>query len=263
MSDSLPIVLHVDDNPSVRSFVEPGLRDAGFNYVSATDGWDGLEKFESIRPDIVVLDIMLGDPDFNGLDVCKRIRESGSDVPVIFLTVKDRTEDPWFMDRAFSLGGDDYVAKREELQRIEQRMGLVPTEVIDRKSDLDELIARIKARLPRVSGSQLYSDSLKVDLANERVQVTRNGSWADVSLTATGFGILRALIENSGKPVTKSALVAATGIDPAEVDTDRALQTHIYRLRKAIESDSSNPKFIITYHRVGYKFLANHEGDMG
>jgi two-component system, OmpR family, response regulator len=261
MSDSLPKVLHVDDNPSVRSFVEPGLRDAGFDYVSAEDGWAGLEMLKSTHPDVVVLDIILGDPNFNGLDVCKRIRESGSDVPVIFLTVKDRTEDPWFMDRAFSLGGDDYVAKREELQRIEQQMGLIPTEVIDRKSDLDELIARIRARLPRTSGSQVYNDHLRVDLSNEQVEVELDGEWENASLTATEFSVLRKLVENAGKPVAKSALVAAAGIDPVEVDVDRALQTHIYRLRKAIEIDSSDPQFIVTYHRVGYKFETGAQSD--
>jgi DNA-binding response OmpR family regulator len=261
MSNDRPKILHVDDNPSVRSFVEPGLRDAGFDYVSASDGWDGLNKLESEQPDVVVLDIMLGDPNFNGLDVCKRIRESGSNVPVIFLTVKDRAEDPWFMDRAFSLGGDDYVAKREELNRIEQQMGLVPTEVIDRKSDLDELVARIKARLPKSSGLQMFNDQLRVDLANERVEVAHENGWNEVSLTATEFSILRALIENSGKPKTKSALIRAAGIDPIDVDVDRALQTHIYRLRKSIERDSTNPQFIVTYHRVGYRFVANAEGD--
>ena len=237
------------------------MRDAGFDYVAAVDGWQGLDLLESERPDAVVLDIMLGDPDFNGLDVCKKIRESGSNVPVIFLTVKDRADDPWFMDRAFSLGGDDYVAKREELHRIEERMGLVPNEVIDRKSDLDELIARIWARLPRASGPKVYDGHLRVEIANATVEILRDGNWTDASLTATEFSILRTLIENAGKPVAKSALVAATGIDPVEVDVDRALQTHIYRLRKAIEVDSSNPQFIVTYHRVGYRFVAGEQGD--
>jgi DNA-binding response OmpR family regulator len=244
----------VDDNPNVRSFVEPGLVSAGFRYVAAIDGWDALEKLEAHTPDAVVLDIMLGDPKMTGLDVCRKIRESGSNVPVIFLTVKDRTENPWFMDRAFSLGGDDYMSKREELHRIERQMGLAPTEVMDRKSDLDELIARIKARLPRSGGMQTWSGQLRADLAIEKVELQRDGAWTDAGLTSTEFHILRTLIENVGKPVAKSALLAAAGIDPIEVDVDGALQSHIYRLRRAIEPDTANPQFVVTYHRVGYRF---------
>ena len=261
MTHRLPKVLHVDDNPGVRSFVEPGLRDAGFDYVGAANGYEGIEKIETTAPDVVVFDIMLGDPDFNGLDVCKRIRESGSNIPVIFLTVKDRTEDPWFMDRAFTLGGDDYVAKREELHRIERQMGLTPTDMIDRKSDLDELIARIRARLPRTEAVQSYGDNLRVDLDRESVEVSREGNWQVVSLTATEFSIFRSLVLNGGKPVTKSSLVSAAGIDPTEVNVDRTLQTHIYRLRKAIERDPCKPELILTYHRVGYRFGQGQKDD--
>ena len=257
----VPKILHVDDNPGVRSFVEPSLRDAGFDYVSAVDGYAGLELFESVDPDVVILDIMLGDPGFNGLDVCKKIRESGSKIPVIFLTVKDRTEDPWFMDRAFSLGGDDYVTKREELHQIERRMGLSPTEVIDRKSDIEELIARIKARLPRTDRVHVFEELVRIDLDRERVEIFRDDAWQAVSLTATEFSILRELVQNDGKPVSRRALAVAAGIDPREVNIDSALQTHIYRLRKTIEIDPSNPHFIVTYHRVGYRFGQNRKDD--
>ena len=183
MNSTAPLVLHVDDNPNVRSFVEPGLVSAGFRNIAAVDGRDALGKLESQTPDAVVLDIMLGDPDLTGLDVCRKIRESGSNVPVIFLTVKDRTEDPWFMDRAFSLGGDDYMSKREELHRIERQMGLAPTEGLDRKSDLDELIARIKARLPRSGGMQTWNELLRADLAIEKVELQRDGEWINAGLT--------------------------------------------------------------------------------
>ena len=93
MSPTLPKILHVDDNPNVISFVGPELRSAGFTYVSAASGSEALAKMESERPDMVVLDVMLSDPALGGLDVCKKIREAGHKVPVIFLTVKDRTDE--------------------------------------------------------------------------------------------------------------------------------------------------------------------------
>lgn len=113
-----PKVLLVDDNPDVRSFVRPALEAAGFDCIEAEDGWAGLVAVDNEAPDLVVLDIMLGDEDMNGLDVCKKIRERGSAIPVIFLTIKDRTEEPGYMAQAFRLGGDDYISKREELRRV-------------------------------------------------------------------------------------------------------------------------------------------------
>ncbi|HZA25200.1 MAG TPA: response regulator, partial [Dehalococcoidia bacterium] len=143
-------ILLVDDNQSIRSFVRPALEDAGFLCIEAEDGWSALDVLDSEAPDLVVLDIMLGDEDMSGLDVCKKIRERGLHVPVIFLTIKDRTEEPAYMQQAFRLGGDDYISKREELRRVEERMGLSPTEFLEHKSDIEELVARIKARLPQV-----------------------------------------------------------------------------------------------------------------
>jgi CheY-like chemotaxis protein len=112
----------------------------------------------------VVLDILLGDERMGGLDVCKRIREKGIRTPIIFLTVKDRAEEPYFMRRAFQLGGDDYISKREELRRIEQWMGISPSEILERKSDIDELLARIRIRLQQVDSKQEFEDHLRIDL---------------------------------------------------------------------------------------------------
>ena len=80
-------ILLVDDNPRVRSFVRPALEDAGFACVEAVDGLSALEKVDSEYPDLLVLDIMLGDEGMNGLDVCKKIRKKGIRTPVIFLTI--------------------------------------------------------------------------------------------------------------------------------------------------------------------------------
>ncbi|PKB64966.1 MAG: hypothetical protein BZY80_01230 [SAR202 cluster bacterium Io17-Chloro-G2] len=254
MDDQIKTVLFVDDNPNVRSYVKFALEDAGYHFIEAADGWTAMETVEEQEPDLIVLDIMLGDPDMNGLDVCKRLREQGITTPVIFLTIKDRAEDAHFMERAFSLGADDYVTKREELRREELRRGMPPTEYLERKSDMGELIARIKARLTRAGGvvDREYDNYLKVDLAGGRVQVKLEGSWKDVYLTATEFAILKTLVEHDGPAVHKEQIMAAAGIEGDE----SSLQNHIMRLRQKLEPNPRDPAYIVTHYGVGYRFRA-------
>ena len=242
-------ILLVDDNPRVRSFVRPALEDAGFHCIEAEDGWTALDLVEAESPDLVVLDILLGDEDMSGLDVCKRIRERGVKTPVVFLTIKDRADDARYMRRAFQLGGDDYVSKREELRRLEERMGLAPTEFLERKSDIEELLARITARLPIVEVPQELDDHLRVDLGKQLVQVRKGSQWRQVHLTATEFALLTQLVKSGGRPVGKNQLM-----EGANVDGEASLQNHMWRLRQKIEPDPEKPRYLLTYHRIGYRF---------
>ena len=245
----LGTILLVDDNPRVRSFVRPALEDAGFECIEAEDGWSALEKIENEHPDLIVLDIMLGDDVMSGLDVCKKIRKDCIATPVIFLTIKDRSEDPRYLERAFQLGADDYVIKREELRQLEQRMGLSPTEILGQKSDIDELVARIKARLCVQEPEQEYNDYLKVTFKNRTVKIKVEGQWQDVHLTSTEFDILVVLIKAAGRPVGKVQLM-----DIAKIDGEGSLQNHIWRLRSKIEIKPETPAYILTYHGIGYRF---------
>ena len=242
-------ILVVDDNPRVRSFLKPALEDAGYECIEAEDGWAALDKMESESPDLVVLDILLGDERMSGLDVCKKLRERGLRTPVVFLTIKDRTEEPYYMDRAFQVGADDYISKREELRRLEQRMGLVPTESLQRKSDVQELVMRIRARLRQVEPEQEFDGLLRANLATQEVRVKREGQWQEVHLTTTEFSILEALVKRAGHPVGKVALM-----DAADVDGEGSLQNHIWRLRHKLEPDPTTPRYILTYHAIGYRF---------
>jgi len=242
-------ILLVDDNPRVRSFVRPALMEAGFTCVEAEDGETALEKVESEYPDLVVLDIMLGDDNLNGLDVCKKIRQKGLRIPVIFLTIKDRTEDSRYMERAFQIGGDDYITKREELKRLEQSMGLPPAEFLGTKSDIEELIARIRARINLVKPDQEFDNYLKIHFAKREVLIRREDQWQAVHLTSTEFDILESLIKARGRPVGKTQLMDMTGIDG-----EASLQNHIWRLRSKIEPVPETPKYVLTYHGLGYRF---------
>ena len=242
-------ILLVDDNPRVRSFLRPALEGAGFDCLETEDGWTALTIVEEECPDLVVLDILLGDERMGGLDVCKRIREKGIGTPIIFLTIKDRAEDPYFMRRAFQLGGDDYISKREELRHIEQRMGLNPSEFLDRKSDIDELLARIKVRLHHEETGQQSDDYLRVDLGSRLIEVKREDQWREVHLTSTELSLLEKLLRKPGHPVGKVQLMAAAGIDG-----EGSLQNHILRLRRKLEPDPENPCYLLTYHGLGYRF---------
>lgn len=242
-------ILLVDDNPRVRSFIKPALEDAGFDCVEAEDGWIGLEKIEREQPDLVVLDIMLGDDEMSGLDVCKEIRKRGNRIPVVFLTIKDRRDDPRYLERAFQLGADDYITKREELKRLEERMGITPTEFITRKSDIEELISRIKARLNVIDSAGEFNGYLRINLPRHQVMIKQEGQWRDVHLTNTEFGIFSMLIKATGKPVAKMHI-----IDAVNIDGEGSLQNHIWRLRSKIEPIPEEPSYILTYHSIGYRF---------
>jgi two-component system, OmpR family, response regulator len=242
-------ILLVDDNPRVRSFVRPALEDAGFECIEAEDGWSALEKIEEKHPALIVLDIMLGDEAMSGLDVCKKIRQDGILTPVIFLTIKDRSEDPRYLERAFQLGADDYVTKREELRQLEQSLGLSPTEFLGQKSDIDELIARIKARLCLQEPELEFDEYLKVDSKSQTVKLRSAEQWQEVHLTTAEFIILNALIKAVGRPVGKVQLM-----DLADIDGEGSLQNHIWRLRSKIEKNPESPTYILTYHGIGYRF---------
>jgi DNA-binding response OmpR family regulator len=242
-------VLLVDDNPRVRSFVMPALEDAGFSCIEAEDGWSALDKIEKEHPDLVILDIILGDDEMSGLDVCKSIRKKGNRIPVIFLTIKDRREDPRYLERAFQLGADDYVTKREELRLLEQKMGLAPTEFIGQKSDIEELVARIKTRLNAIGHIQQFDNYLYFDPGKQEVKTRQEGIWHDIHLTTAEFEILAELIKADGRPVGKNQLM-----DVAGVDGEGSLQNHIWRLRNKLEPAPEVPVYILTYHSIGYRF---------
>ncbi|MFQ6026531.1 MAG: response regulator transcription factor [Dehalococcoidia bacterium] len=245
-------VLLVDDNPRVRSFVRPALEDAGYNCIEAEDGLTALDMVDLESPDLVVLDIMLSDDpaDLSGLDVCKKIREKGLRIPVVFLTIKDRLDDPRYMEQAFRLGGDDYISKREELQRVERQMGLSPTEFLERKGDTEELVARVKARLPQVASVHEFDDYLRVDLDGQRVQVMQAGEWNEVHLAPKEFVVLGELLKSGGRPVGVQRLMGVADIQ----GTESALQNLVYKLRQKLEPDPQSPRYILTYHKIGYRF---------
>ena len=182
--DGTPIrILTVDDEPSLTELLSMAMRYEGWEVATAGSGLDAVKAARDTRPDAIVLDMML--PDFNGLEVMRRIRTEQPDVPVIFLTAKDAVED---RIGGLTAGGDDYVTK---------------------PFSLEELIARLRGLLRRSGattvrpGSQLVVGDLVLD--EDSHEVTRGGD--EIQLTATEFELLRYLMRNPRRVLSKPQIL--------------------------------------------------------
>ena len=223
-------ILIVDDEPQIVAVVSDYLKQAGYRALSARDGQTALTAVRHERPDLIVLDLMLPG-DMDGLDVCRAIRQDPTlaEVPIIMLTA--RTEET---DRlvGLELGADDYVTKP-----------FSPREVV----------ARVRAVLRRARRDGpppaiIRIEDLAVDLANRSVTVNDES----ISLTPTEFDLLAILARNPGRPFTRAQLIDLV-YDVAYVGYDRAIDSHIKNLRRKIEPDPSEPRYVLTVYGVGYK----------
>jgi len=220
-------ILIVDDEPRVVQLIRGYLEQAGFHVGSASTGPDALIQFETYRPSLLILDLML--PGFDGLEVARRIRKK-SEIPIIMLTA--RTEE---MDRVIGLesGADDYVSKPFSPR---------------------ELVSRVRAVLRRAEGglaksTVLAHQGLRVDLERRDVVLSNK----PIELTPLEFDLLALLMENPGRVFTRlQILESLRGVTYESFA--RSVDTHIKRLRQKIESDLQNPKFVLTVYGVGYKF---------
>jgi two-component system OmpR family response regulator len=214
-------ILVVDDEPFITDLLSAALRFEGFAVDVASTGAEALAKTRSERPDLVMLDIML--PDLEGIEVCRRLREGGDRVPVVFLTARDATE-----DKVSGLSvGDDYVTK---------------------PFSLDELVARVRAVLRRAGhegGGELTFADLSMDVDTH--EVWRHGHL--IELTATEFNVLQYLLENARRVVPKAEILDRVWGDDFAGDAN-IVETYISYLRKKV--DEHDPPLIHTVRRVGY-----------
>lgn len=229
MTDSQPTVLLVEDEESYVEALMVGLRREGFRIAVARDGVAALQEFESQRPDVVLLDVML--PRMSGLDVCRHIRTKSS-VPIIMLTAKTSEIDTVV---GLEVGADDYISKPFRLR---------------------ELVARIRAVLRRVppvdetAGAEVLEvGDVRLDPASHEVRV--RGEL--VSLPLKEFELLELLLENAGRVLTREVLIDRVW-GPHYVGDTKTLDVHVKRLRSKIEEDPGHPDRIKTIRGLGYKY---------
>ncbi|MGQ0832605.1 MAG: response regulator transcription factor [Microthrixaceae bacterium] len=216
-------LLLVDDEDNLRSMLEAALRHSGFEVHPVADGRSAIDAVPALRPDLIVLDVML--PDLDGFDVCKRLRTSGDRTPVLFLTARDATEDKV---RGLTLGGDDYLVK---------------------PFSLEELVARITAILRRAGidsdDGRLRCADLEMD--DDAHRVTRGGS--DVALSPTEYNLLRYLLMNRGRVVSKAQILDHVW-DYDFGGDGGVVETYVGYLRRKL--DHTDPRLIHTIRGVGY-----------
>jgi two-component system response regulator RegX3 len=232
-------VLLAEDEESFIEALVIGLTNEGFRVTVARDGNEALALFDETGPDIILLDLML--PKVSGIDVCRTIR-SRSQVPIIMVTAKGTEIDTVV---ALEVGADDYVTKPYRLR---------------------ELVARMRAVLRRAPGGPEASDATSIEFGSDGIWEA-NGIKVDfdqrrvfvrgeeVHLRRKEFELLRLLVENSGRVLTRDVLIDRVwGTD--YIGDTKTLDVHIKRLRSRIEADPSAPVLITTVRGVGYRFAA-------
>lgn len=230
MTQRKQTVLVVDDEPKILDVVKSFLENDGYRAVTAKNGTVALKLFESLKPDLVILDIML--PDVDGVELCRNIRKK-STAPIIMLTARVGEEDTV---KCLDYGADDYVTKPFSPRA---------------------LMGRVRAVLRRYAGEgQLKAEILSFGERDLEINcVTREVFVRGelVSLTPVEFKILKTLAKNPKRVFTRDDLILAVyGYDYE--GSDRSIDTHIKNLRQKIEIDSKQPRYILTIHGVGYRF---------
>lgn len=219
-------LLVVDDEPNIRDLLASSLRFAGFEVIAAADGASAFHEATQSHPDLIVLDVML--PDMDGFTVTRRLREAGITVPVLFLTARDDMRDKI---QGLTVGGDDYVTK---------------------PFGLEEVVARIRAILRRTRHSGEDDGMLRVgdlELDEDAHEVRRAG--VDIELSPTEFKLLRYLMINEGRVVSKTQIL--DHVWEYDWDGEAAIvESYISYLRRKLSVEGSSGELIRTRRGVGY-----------
>jgi len=220
-------ILVVDDETKIIKLAKDYLEQGGFRVLSEVDGISALNTTRREHPDLIVLDLML--PGMDGLDVCRAIRRESA-VPIIMLTARSEEADRLI---GLELGADDYVTKPFSPR---------------------ELVARVRATLRRAQGKVytpgvIRAGGLEIDLERHRASLDGEA----IHLTRYEFTLLSALVQHSGQVLSRTQLQDKM-YGTAALGVDRSVDAHIKNLRRKIETDPSNPTYILTVYGIGYRF---------
>jgi two-component system, OmpR family, response regulator len=232
-AEQIPKVLVVDDEPNIRELVQVALKFYGCAVTTGATGKDALQLAAADQPDLIVLDVLL--PDIDGFEVCRRLRASGDEVPIIFLTARDTTSDTV---TGLALGGDDYITKPFSVEALVARVRAV--------------LRRARRRPGDDSGGDEASDSvLRVgDLELDEDHWTVHRAGTPVDLSPTEFRLLAYLMRNQGLMLTRKQLLENVwGWEHG--GQSQVLETYVSYLRRKL--DPLGPPLIHTQRGVGYR----------
>ena len=222
-------VLVVEDEPDMILGLKDNLEFEGYDVAVASDGQEGLELARAGNPDLILLDVML--PKMSGLDVCRSLRSLGADMPIIMLTARSQKVDTVV---GLEVGADDYVTKPFSVK---------------------ELLARVRAQLRRASRKVVELDTYAfgdVELFFKKHQARKAGQPLDLS--PREFEMLKYFIQHAGDAISRDELLNNVW-GYTSFPLTRTVDNHVARLRQKLEDIPSDPRHIITVHRVGYKFV--------
>lgn len=235
LDNSKKTILAVDDESSILDLLKFNLEKEGFNFISAEDGEEGINKVLNEKPDLLLLDVMI--PNMDGLSVCKKIRQENINIPIIMLSARGEEIDKVL---GLEIGADDYITKpfspREVIARIKANL---------RKFDKNKSVEEEQK-------NQIAVGSLILDL-DKFEAIVRGTTVTD--LTRREFEVLKFLAQKPGQIVTRETLLEKVWGYEYYGDI-RTVDVTVRRIREKIEKNTSNPKIIITKRGVGY-YLAN------
>jgi phosphate regulon transcriptional regulator PhoB len=225
-------ILVVEDEPDIRKLVQYNLAQERFNVLEAEDGEQALKLLQHERPNLVILDLML--PGLSGMELCKLLKQRSetAELPILMLTAKAGEADRIV---GLEMGADDYLAKP-----------FSPREMVAR---VRAILRRSESKPATEIGPAYDKGSLKIDFSTYEVSV--RGKL--VKLTLKEFELLRFLVQNPSRVLNRDQLLDRVWGGETFV-TPRTVDVHIRRLRKAVEKDDRDPKWILTVRGVGYKF---------
>lgn len=224
-------LLIVDDDDEIRELLEYDLAQSGYKVDTAQNGLEGLEKAVSNYYDLVLLDVMM--PKMNGFDVCKNIRKSKPELPVLLLTAKGTIDDK---TQGFDCGADDYLVKPFDIQEVLLRVRAL----LRRKSD-SQPEQLLKKEILKMGEIEIFPESLEALINDKKTK-----------LTPTEFEILYCLMQHFNKAVPLATLLDEVWGYDSDEDV-RMLRVHVGGLRQKIEKDTKNPRYLHTVTNVGYK----------
>lgn len=220
-------ILIIEDEPQIRKLLKVSLNAHGYDLEEAANGKDGVNRAATFKPDLLIID--LGLPDIDGKEVVKQIRE-WSETPIIILTARDQEQEKI---EALDSGADDYMTK---------------------PFGVGELLARMRVCLRRAATVEqqpvLVCGGLVVDLQQRRVTVDGD----EVKLTPTEYEIIKIMMQHAGKVITHKQLLKAVWGNAYQQDT-HYIRVYIAQLRRKIEQNPTQPRYIVTESGVGYRLM--------